>query len=57
MSDNIKLFDCFDLHLLNDDVPSIYFNSILDTEPLMKKYPFSMLYDLSDTPQSPLQSS
>lgn len=54
MNNNMKLFDDFNIHLLNDDIPSVYFNSILNAEPLIKKYPFSMLYDLLSTPQSPI---
>lgn len=38
-------------HLLMDDKPSLYFNSIIDT-PIFKKHPFCMLYKLRQTEQS-----
>lgn len=40
-------------HLLMDDKPSEYFNSIVDF-PIFKKHPFSMLYNLRNAEQSPV---
>jgi len=40
-------------HLLMDDKPSEYFNSIVDL-PIFKKHPFSMLYNLRNAEQSPV---
>lgn len=40
-------------HLLKDEKPSKYFNSILEV-PILKKYPFSLLYNLKNAPQSPI---
>lgn len=40
-------------HLLMDDKPSEYFNNILEV-PILKKHPFSMLYNLKTAEQSPV---
>lgn len=40
-------------HLLMDDKPSEYFNSVVDT-PIFKEHPFSMLYNLKSAEQSPV---
>lgn len=40
-------------HLLLDEKPSEYFNSILNT-PILKKLPFHMLYNLKKADQSPV---
>ncbi len=40
-------------HLLMDDKPSEYFNSILEV-PVFKKHPFFMLYNLKTAEQSPI---
>lgn len=40
-------------HLLLDDKPSEYFNSILDT-PIFKEHPFYFLYKMRETDQSPI---
>lgn len=39
-------------HLLLDDKPSEYFNSVLNT-PIFQEYPFSLLYKMQETEQSP----
>jgi len=38
-------------HLLLNDMPSKFFNSIIDTK-IFKEYPFNLLYKLRDTEQS-----
>lgn len=38
-------------HLLLDDKPSVYFNSIVDT-PIFKEHPFCFLYKMKETEQS-----
>ncbi|NLK63860.1 MAG: HDIG domain-containing protein [Tissierellia bacterium] len=40
-------------HILLDQQPSIFLNSILNTK-MFKEYPFSMLYKLKETEQSPI---
>lgn len=40
-------------HLVLDEKPSEFFNSILDA-PIFKEYPFSLLYNLKETRQSPI---
>lgn len=40
-------------HLLMDEKPSEYFNSILEV-PILKEHPFSMLYNLKKAEQSPV---
>ncbi len=40
-------------HLLMDEKPSEYFNSILDV-PILRKHPFCMLYNLKTAEQSPV---
>lgn len=52
MIDKKKLFDKMEAHLLKDDVPSEYFNHVSEKE-FFREYPFSLLYRLKETPQSP----
>ena len=40
-------------HLLMDEKPSEYFNSILEV-PILKNHPFNMLYNLKTAEQSPV---
>nr|WP_312578364.1 HDIG domain-containing metalloprotein [Sedimentibacter sp.] len=46
------IFNEMNYHLLNDDEPSRFFNSIVDL-PVFKEFPFQMLYKLKDAEQSP----
>lgn len=47
-----SLFNDIQYHLYKDEKPSIYLNSIRESE-LFRKYPLSLLYRLKDTRQSP----
>ena len=55
ISDDNKLlvFNEINNHILLDEKPSLFLDSISDTE-IFKKYPFSMLYKLKETDQSPI---
>lgn len=46
-----KQFHQIDFHLLHDDSPSVYMEQI-SREPWFSEYPFSMLLELKETPQS-----
>ncbi len=48
----LELYLNINEHLLNDRLPSQYFNQIFN-EPTFKDYPFEMLHRLKDTKQSP----
>ena len=52
MTEEKKLFEELEAHLLNDDAPSDYFNRISETE-MFRNYPFSILCRLKEIPQSP----
>jgi tRNA nucleotidyltransferase (CCA-adding enzyme) len=43
----------FDVHLMNDEKPSQYFNELLKTGLFEEKYPYTLLGDLIKVPQSP----
>lgn len=48
-----KIFEDFDIHLMNDEKPSKYFNKLLkDTDIFHKTFPFTMLGDLIKTEQN-----
>ena len=49
MNNKKNIYIEIDNHLSNDDKPSEYFNS----EATFNEYPFTMLSNLTDTPQSP----
>lgn len=53
--DETKEFLLYEMnnHLLMDEKPSEYFNSILES-PIMKEHPFSMLSNLKNAEQSPV---
>lgn len=53
--DEIKLLLLYEInnHILLDEQPSIFLNSIVNTN-IFKKYPFYMLYKLKETEQSPI---
>lgn len=48
-----NLYGEITMHLLHDEMPSQYFNTI-DKEPFFQRYPFDMLEKLKDTKQSPI---
>ena len=52
MMDLKQAFEEFDQHLLEDEVPSRYFETMLRQGLFYKVYPFTMLGDLVKTPQS-----
>ncbi|MEL7567968.1 MAG: HDIG domain-containing metalloprotein [Dehalobacterium sp.] len=47
-----KLYSDINKHLLRDENPSLYLNNVYD-DPTFSQYPFSMLYRLKQTEQSP----
>lgn len=49
-----EIFKNFNKHLLEDEKPSEYFNSIVETEIFKNVYPLNLLRDLIQTPQSPV---
>ncbi len=57
MKNSEKIFKDFDKHLLEDEKPSEYFNSMVETELFENIYPLTMLRDLIQTPQSPVHHS
>lgn len=52
MIDLKQVFEEFDIHLLQDDAPSRFFEEKLKQGIFYKVYPFTMLGDLIKTPQS-----
>lgn len=54
MNNNKELYNDFNFHLLNDENPSEYFNGLIQSEDRLKLYPFSMIYELLSTPQTPI---
>lgn len=49
----IKMFDEFEMHLMEDEKPSIYFNKIMNNESIFNEFPYSLLSCLVEIPQSP----
>jgi len=49
----IKMFEEFQMHLMEDDRPSTYFNKIINDERILNEYPYTLLSSLVDTDQSP----
>jgi len=49
-----KTFEEFERHLMEDEKPSTYFNEIINDKGIYEKYPYSLIRELVDTPQSPL---
>ena len=47
-----QLFELIESHLIRDEVPSLFLNSIID-DPLFQLYPFDMLFKLKTIEQSP----
>lgn len=52
MSENF--YDVFKMHLLEDEKPSIYFNRLIEEKKYPNEYPYTLLSDLLDIPQSPV---
>lgn len=52
MQDKIKLYKEINEHLLKDEIPSKYLNSLRDTYMLREVFPFKMLSDLINTEQN-----
>ncbi len=52
MTDNNELFNTIEYHLINDDKPSQFINTLSETEEFLK-YPMTMLEKLKSTEQSP----
>ncbi|WP_291636463.1 HDIG domain-containing metalloprotein [Clostridium sp.] len=48
-----KMFEEFEIHLMEDEKPSIYFNEIANNKNVFTQYPYTLLRSLLDTPQSP----
>lgn len=48
------IFNDFNIHLINDDKPSEYFNEEISTKSYFTEHPFKLLKDLVDTTQSPI---
>ncbi|MCY6372045.1 HDIG domain-containing metalloprotein [Clostridium ganghwense] len=53
MEDKNTIFKEFDRHLMEDKEPSHYFNEILGKGEFPNIYPFTLLEELTDVPQSP----
>lgn len=55
INDENKLLLLYEInnHILLDEQPSIYLNTIVNTK-MFKEHPFSMLYKLKETEQSPI---
>lgn len=51
MMDLKQVYEEFDKHLMGDEVPSTYFEEMLKQGLFYKVYPFTMLGDLTKTPQ------
>ena len=39
----IKMFEEFEMHLMEDEKPSIYFNKIINDESIFTEYPYTLL--------------
>ncbi len=52
MISKMELFNEIENHLLKDDYPSLYLNSVSETEQF-REYPFKWLYELKNAEQSP----
>ncbi len=53
MTSKVQLFNDMNTHLLEDEIPSSYFNHI-SNDILFKEYPFDMLTKQKETMQSPI---
>lgn len=53
MIDKNRMFKEFEWHLMEDERPSIYFNSLIKTGIFTNEYPFTLLGDLIEVEQSP----
>lgn len=52
MKEKMQLFEEFEKHLLEDEKPSVYFNEVVKQDIFEKEYPFTLLGNLKNTPQS-----
>ena len=50
----VKIFEEIQSHLMEDENPSTYFNKIITSDGIYEDYPYTLLRDLVETPQSPL---
>jgi putative nucleotidyltransferase with HDIG domain len=53
MASRQDIFNEFDRHLMEDVAPSEYFNGLVSRGEYPQEYPFTMITDLIDVPQSP----
>ena len=49
-----KMYKEFESHLMEDEKPSTYFNEIINNKDIYEEYPYTLIRNLVDTPQSPL---
>ncbi len=49
-----KIFNEFEQHMLNDAKPSEYFNILVEQQRFPENYPYTLLTDLINVPQSPV---
>ncbi len=49
---SVELYKEIDFHLMNDETPSLFLSEI-SWSGEFKEYPFSLIYELKNTPQSP----
>ncbi|MGH4051477.1 MAG: HDIG domain-containing metalloprotein [Clostridium sp.] len=49
-----KTFQEFERHLMEDETPSTYFNKVINDKSIYQQYPYTLIRNLVDTPQSPL---
>ncbi|MBX4259266.1 HDIG domain-containing protein [Clostridium estertheticum] len=50
----VKMFEEFQKHLMEDKDPSLYFDGIINNKDIYTLYPYTLLRNLVDTPQSPV---
>jgi tRNA nucleotidyltransferase (CCA-adding enzyme) len=48
----IMMFEEFERHLMEDVKPSLYFKKIMNNQSIFTQYPYTLLKNLEDTPQS-----
>lgn len=48
----IMMFEEFERHLMEDEKPSLYFKKIINNQKIFTEYPYTLLKNLVDTPQS-----
>ncbi|MBW9170479.1 HDIG domain-containing protein [Clostridium estertheticum] len=50
----VKMFEEFQKHLMEDKNPSLYFDEIINNKDIYTLYPYTLLRNLIETPQSPI---